>query len=344
MDVRLSATQEVLKGSVTRVAERLGPRAVQELDDEDRAARLEAAVTESGWRELRAATETGEPLASGVEVAVVAEELARRLADTAFVGPSLAVELRRLARAEPSSSLETVALLADLSGLASVTDGALPHGAVGLDAKGPSAALALVGEPGGQGLGSFSLGKCELSVDLTRPNAVLGPGAVLSPVAAGRVLNGEDISRWTAFGLAVACADLVGTMRGALDLAVGYAKARRQYGAVIGTFQAVQHLLADALVAIEGSHSVALHAAWAVDALEPAEALYAASVAKAYCSRSALSVCETAIQVHGGIGNTWDCLAHVYLRRSLTSIDLLGGIAPSIGLVKCRIGVNDGLR
>jgi alkylation response protein AidB-like acyl-CoA dehydrogenase len=64
------------------------------------------------------------------------------------------------------------------------------------------------------------------------------------------------------------------------------------------------------------------HAAWGVDELPPAEAVQAARVAKMYCARAARTVCETAIQVHGGIGNTWDCLAHVYLRRVLTSTNL----------------------
>ena len=135
-------------------------------------------------------------------------------------------------------------------------------------------------------------------------------------------------------------------MRGAVDLAVDYAADRHQYGAAIGSFQAVQHLLADAFVAMEGSRSVALHAAWAVDALPAADALAAAAVAKAYCARAARDVCETAIQVHGGIGNTWECLAHVYLRRALLSSDLLGGAGPaSTGCSVHRgIGGGHGLR
>jgi alkylation response protein AidB-like acyl-CoA dehydrogenase len=140
-----------------------------------------------------------------------------------------------------------------------------------------------------------------------------------------RALSTDDLAAWTALGLALAAADLVGTMRGAVALACSYAKDRKQYGAPIGSFQAVQHLLADAFVAVEGSRSVALHAAWAVDALPPADAVAAASLAKAYAGRAGRTVCETAIQVHGGIGNTWECLAHVHLRRALLSIDLLGG-------------------
>ena len=100
-------------------------------------------------------------------------------------------------------------------------------------------------------------------------------------------------------------------------LATEYAKMREQYGATIGSYQAVRHLLAESLALIEGCVSVLRHAAWAVDELPAAEAVEAARIAKIYCAGSALTVCETSIQVHGGIGNTWECLAHVYLRRVL---------------------------
>ncbi len=94
-----------------------------------------------------------------------------------------------------------------------------------------------------------------------------------------------------------------------------------QYGRAIGCYQAVEHLLAENKSLIEGSISVLRHAAWAVDELDPVEALRAARIAHLYLTRAALTVCETAVQVHGGIGNTWDCLAHVYLRRALASAE-----------------------
>jgi alkylation response protein AidB-like acyl-CoA dehydrogenase len=169
---------------------------------------------------------------------------------------------------------------------------------------------------------------------------VLGSSAAHTQVGfASQPLTADALTRWTALGLALTSADLVGVMRGAVDLACDYAKERRQYGAPIGSFQAVQHLLADAFVAMEGSRSVALHAAWAVDALAPSDALAATSVAKAYCARAARSVCETAIQVHGGIGNTWECLAHVFLRRALLSTDILGGVGPSLTRVLAHRGI-----
>jgi alkylation response protein AidB-like acyl-CoA dehydrogenase len=183
-------------------------------------------------------------------------------------------------------------------------------------------------------------------MDLTRPEVLVEPGARPVAVPGDRTLGPADLQAWTALGLGLACADLVGTMAGAIGLACDYAGSRRQYGAAIGSYQAIQHMLADAFVALEGSRSVALYAAWGVDALPAGDALAAAAVAKAYCSRAARTVCEIAIQVHGGIGNTWDCLAHIYLRRALLSIGLLGGVGPSLTRVLEHhgIGGSDGLR
>lgn len=341
MDVRYSAEQDALRESVVQVVERLGPRSVQDLDDAERRAKLDAAVDASGWRELRAPVEAGEPLASAVEVGIVAEELARGLADAAFMGPTLAVELRRCAGLAPARSNETVALAPDLSALAGGVDGPGASRGVAVDAQGCSFALLLVSQDGDHGLARVPLASAVPAVDLTRPSALMRPGDGGTGMDPGTV--GEaDLVRWSALALAVTCADLVGAMRGAIDLAAEYAKGRRQYGVAIGSFQAVQHLLADALVSMEGSRSAARHAAWATDALSPKDALWAAALAKAYCARAARAVCETAIQVHGGIGNTWDCLAHVYLRRSLLSIDILGGVGVSLNRVLEGRGIGGG--
>ncbi len=146
------------------------------------------------------------------------------------------------------------------------------------------------------------------------------PGVAESPAELAE-LSEEDAGRWHALALTATTADIVGSARGTLALATEYAKMREQYGATIGSYQAVGHLLAESLALIEGCVSVLRHAAWAVDELPVVEAVEAARVAKIYCARSALTVCETSIQVHGGIGNTWECLAHVYLRRVLAATE-----------------------
>ena len=273
MDVRLSAEQVALRDSVVQVVGRLGAHTVAELGDAERAAKLDAAVAASGWRELRAVGDDGGPWASAVEVAFVAEELGRGLGDAAFVGPTLASELRRAAGA-PAVDGETVALGSDLLRPAESADGVLEDGALGIDALGATSALVLVAGEDFPTLGAVPAGTFQTDADLTRPVwRWASPSLARGIPGQTRLLGPDDLDRWTALGLAVTSADLVGVMRGALDLACDYARERRQYGVAIGSFQAVQHLLADALVATEGSRSIALHAAWAVDALPAPDAL-----------------------------------------------------------------------
>ena len=166
-------------------------------------------------------------------------------------------------------------------------------------------------------MSAVDVGAARDAVDLTRAAAEVSGRAT----AVGD-LDSDSVQRWLALALATTSADLVGAARGAHILACDYAKIREQYGKSIGSYQAIAHLLAESLALIEGSVSILRHAAWAVDELGPSEAIRAGRFAKVYCARAARTVCETAIQVHGGIGNTWECLAHVYLRRALTSTQL----------------------
>jgi hypothetical protein len=342
MDVRLSPEQVTLQDSAASLVDQLGPDTVAELGDTERAAKLDAAVTAAGWRELRDAADDGAPLASGVEVGIVAEVLGRGLADVSFVGPLLAAELRRMAGAPASAETETVLLDDDLLTVARLSGDGTAAG-VAVDAQGSSRALLVTDGPDGLRLVQVPLLASTAGVDLTRPSAEPEPSAEATPVpGADRPILDAGLTRWTALGLSMACADLVGTMDGAVQLTTTYARERRQYGATIGSFQAVQHLLADAHVLAEGSRSITLHASWAVDELPAGDALAAAATAKAYCARAALQVCETAIQVHGGIGNTWECLAHVYLRRALLSGDLLGGAEVSVTRVLDHRGIGSG--
>jgi Acyl-CoA dehydrogenase, C-terminal domain len=256
MDVRLTAEQRQLREAAAELADDLGPGSVADLYDANRVARLEKAVDGTGFRTLRSDG------ASGVEVAIVAEEFGRGLVDVPFLGPVLADDLARRIGESLSPALDTT------------------------------------------------------SVDLTGSLA----GVAESPAELGK-LSEEDAGRWHALALTATTADIVGAARGTLTLATEYAKMREQYGATIGSYQAIGHLLAEGLALIEGCVSVLRHGAWAVDELPVAEAVEAGQVAKIYCARSALTVCETSIQVHGGIGNTWECLAHVYLRRVLAATE-----------------------
>jgi acyl-CoA dehydrogenase len=122
-------------------------------------------------------------------------------------------------------------------------------------------------------------------------------------------------------------ADALGAARAVLDLAVEHAKVRHQFGQPIGAFQAVQHLLVDALETVELVAGGVLHAAWAADAGHPAERHLAALRLKAFADRLA-GVGDIAIQVLGGIGYTWEHDAHLYLRR-LLGWSVAFGSAPS---------------
>lgn len=288
MDVRLTAEQQQLRDAAAKMADDLGPASVQDLADQSRISRLDKQIEMTGWRSLRSDG------ASGVEVALVAEEFGRGLVDAPFLGPVLADDLA--CRMGSDAGAATIAA-----------------GGRAFDARGYRRASWLSGTT------VFAAGIADVGhgADLTRVCAEITDEAVeLGEVPA------EGVDRWQALALAGTAADLVGTARGAQALACDYAKIRAQYGKPIGSYQAVAHLLAESLALIEGSVSVLRHAAWAVDELSSAEAVRAARVAKIYCARATRTVCENAIQVHGGIGNTWECLVHVYLRRALTSTEL----------------------
>lgn len=341
MDTRLNVDQAELFDTVGRLTADLGPRAVADLDDVERRNRLDGAIDSTGVRGLRERSD-GVPLASGVEAALVAEALGVSVVDVAYLGPLLAGDLMARAGVDSGGTDRTVALSSDLSAIAVARDGRLGADAVGVDAAAAGHALVVVDEGRGLGLGEVDLHGAVVGTDLTRPVVRL---AADTPVRSlGGALSEDALVGWRALALAVSAADAVGAMRGAVTLGVDYAVERRQYGAPVGSFQAVQHLLAEAHTLVEGSLSINRHASWAVDALEPEAALGAACAASAYVGRAQRTVGETVIQVHGGIGNTWECMAHVFLRRTMHD-DALFGSAESLltELADHTTGAADGL-
>ncbi len=112
-----------------------------------------------------------------------------------------------------------------------------------------------------------------------------------------------------------ASAEMLGCARKAMEMSVEYAKVREAFGQKLGQFQAIKHKLAEMLVEVESSHAAVYYAAWAQDAQNDDAAL-AASAAKAYVGDAARKVCGEAIQVHGGIGFTWDFDLHLYFKRA----------------------------
>ena len=253
MDVRLTAEQQQLRDAAAKLADDLGPGSVQISTTTAESPGWTSRSTATGWRSLRSDG------ASGVEVAIVAEEFGRGLVDVPFLGPVLADDLAR--RLGAAAGAATVA----------VDDRAI-------DARGYRRALSSRGNT----VLAADLGAVRGGADLTRAEAaLLGLAETLGELPA------ERPARWQALALVTTSADLVGTARGAQAVACDYAKIREQYGKQIGSYQAIAHLLAESLALIEGSVSVLRHAAWAVDELTPAQAIRAAQIAKIYCARAA---------------------------------------------------------
>jgi len=135
----------------------------------------------------------------------------------------------------------------------------------------------------------------------------------------GRANQGEsyfDAERPREEQLAALSLEAVGIAAKALELAVDYAKSRQQFGRTIGVYQAVSHRLADTYVETELARSLAYWAAWCV-AEQDEQTEVAVAAAKAYCGDAAVAACERSIQVHGGIGFTWEHVLHTYYKRAL---------------------------
>jgi alkylation response protein AidB-like acyl-CoA dehydrogenase len=133
-------------------------------------------------------------------------------------------------------------------------------------------------------------------------------------------------------------AEQVGGAQRVLDNAVEYAKNRFQFGRPIGSFQAIKHKCADMLLEVESAKSAAYYGAWAA-ANDEAELPIAASLAKSYCSEAYFHCAGENIQIHGGIGFTWEHHAHLYFKRAKSSELLLGDPAYHRELLAQRLGI-----
>lgn len=140
---------------------------------------------------------------------------------------------------------------------------------------------------------------------------------------AEKLANPEGITRALQIASVAAASELVGCMQAMLDLTVEYAKERKQYGKVIGSFQAVQHQCADSYIETESSRSAAYYAAWALG-VNADDAPVASSIAKVYASDAGRTVGNRSIQCHGGIGFTWESDLHLYYRRAKALETMMG--------------------
>ncbi|MDH3306309.1 MAG: acyl-CoA/acyl-ACP dehydrogenase [Acidimicrobiia bacterium] len=160
------------------------------------------------------------------------------------------------------------------------------------------------------------------------PDALLGGEGVGWPIIA-------KVLEIAAVALAV---EQVGGAQKVLDMAVDYAKVRMQFGRPIGSFQAIKHKCADMLVAVESAKSAAYYAAWAV-AEDNDELPIVSHLAKSYCSEAFFSAASENIQIHGGIGFTWEHDAHLYFKRAKSSELMFGDPAYHRAILADRIGI-----
>ncbi len=134
------------------------------------------------------------------------------------------------------------------------------------------------------------------------------------------------------------CAEMCGGAQKVLEMSVDYAKVREQFGRPIGSFQAIQHKCANMLVEVESSKSATYYAAWAV-ANDVPEAPLAAAMAKAYCSDAYRHTSGEGIQIHGGIGFTWEHDMHIYFKRAKSSEVTFGDATWNREIVAQLIGL-----
>ena len=141
-----------------------------------------------------------------------------------------------------------------------------------------------------------------------------------------RLGSTDGLDQALALAATALAAEMVGGMQRTLDLTVAYAKTRKQFGKPIGIYQAVQHQCADMYLETESSRSAVYYAAWALEENAP-DAAVAVAIAKMYASDAARAVGNRGIQVHGGMGFTWENDLHLYYRRAKASETMLGDAA-----------------
>jgi alkylation response protein AidB-like acyl-CoA dehydrogenase len=161
------------------------------------------------------------------------------------------------------------------------------------------------------------------TLDMTRKQAVIDLDQAPARLVGAEGDAAEIVGQAVRLGVIALAAEQVGGAQRCLDMSVDYAKLRYQFGRPIGSFQAIKHKCADMLLEVESARSAAYHAAWAAADGAPDLPLVA-SLAKAYCSEAYFHAAAENIQIHGGIGFTWEHDAHLYYRRAKSAEVMLG--------------------
>ncbi|MGX9791684.1 acyl-CoA dehydrogenase family protein [Mycobacterium sp. MMS18-G62] len=270
-----------------------------------------------------------------VEAGIVAEELGAALYPGPWMSSAVAAT-RALTRMSAETMLtgiadgSTTATVGPLTGPPPVVEDGVLRGEIAAlpDAAAADVMLVLADDDGSTGL--FAVDGDSAGVSVTQRTHVDPTrklfDVVFDGVAVQRLASAsaDDIEGLIDDVLIAGAADALGAANAVMNLAVAYAKVRRQFDQPIGSFQAVQHLCVDMYETVELARSGVLHALWAADSAPPEERHLAAIRAKAFAGKLA-TVADTAIQVFGGIGYTWEHDAHLYLKRLLGWSAFLGG-------------------
>ena len=338
MDFDLSTPQTLLKDTARQVlARECKPARVRQLMETDTAYddALWRAIADQGWTGLIVPEEFGGLGTGVVEVAAVCEEMGRACLPGPFLSTLFAAALIRAAgtREQQKNYLEPIAA-GEMKATVAILDESANWN---LNALGTSTKKMFVTDAAVADVilcvtkdGIFAVDRSAATVkamrgiDDTRKICEVSFGSL----DAGRKLQGGIEAVRAAIDLATIalCAEMVGGMQWILETTVEYAKTRQQFGKPIGAFQAVQHQCADMLLMTESSRSATYYAAWALTENDPGAAV-AVSVAKAYCSDACREVGNRGVQVHGGIGFTWEHDLQLYYKRAKSSETLFGDAA-----------------
>lgn len=308
-----------LRASVRKTIEKHAPpEAVNGLYDgsDSVTAPLWSAFGELGLPGLLVPESLGGAGASAREAAAVLEELGRAAAPSPFLTSSVVATTALVALGDttllPSlaSGAETAALLVSPS-----------TGRPGLRVVGAPADVLLL--PEGDELYAVRGASCTpvSSLDMTRPLADVSLDGAERTLVSSAASSAVEKALLTGAGLLAA--EQVGLARWALETTIAYLKERRQFGRVVGGFQAIKHRLADLYAEVEQADAAARYAA-ATLATDDPDAPVAVAVAASYCAEAAVHACEEAVQLHGGIGMTWEHPAHLHLKRAKADALLLG--------------------
>ncbi len=342
LDLLYSEIEDDLRASVrSLLAARCDPAAVVAMYDGDRSHVAElwsCLAADLGLAGLLVPEERGGQGASAREAAVVLEELGLSMAPVPFLTSSvIATTLLLHAHSELVGAVaageRTAALVVPWSTAASDTVPALRltegrvSGTVTSVAGALEADVLLVPVATPTGVAIYAVEQSATSVtpvvslDMTRQLADVAfdgsPGTLVLADAKPAIRAALGV------GAALLASEQVGVARWCLDTTVAYLKERRQFGRVLGGFQALKHRLADLYTSVESAAAAARYAAVALATGDPDVAV-AAAVAQAYCSDLAVAAAEEAVQLHAGIGMTWEHPAHLYLKRAKSDQIALG--------------------